>query len=152
MKSLGNSHDKVEVLGRLELLSPESERRWGRMSAHQMVCHLSDSFRSALGDRPASPMSNPLSRTVVKWIALYAPIEWPHGVQTRPEVDQESGGTTPVSFRTDVTDLVDLIDRFASKSSELDGRAHSMFGALTPSQWYRWGYLHVDHHLRQFGR
>jgi hypothetical protein len=24
---------------------PESGRRWGRMSGHQMVCHLADSFR-----------------------------------------------------------------------------------------------------------
>ena len=28
---------------------------------------------------------------------------------------------------------------------------HPFFGAMSPNQWLRWGYLHTDHHLRQFG-
>jgi hypothetical protein len=27
-----------------------------------------------------------------------------------------------------------------------------MFGPMTEKDWMRWGYLHADHHLRQFGR
>ena len=30
--------------------------------------------------------------------------------------------------------------------------SHPMFGPMTPEDWMRWGYLHADHHLRQFGR
>ena len=30
---------RAEILRRIEPLTPESERRWGRMTAHQMVCH-----------------------------------------------------------------------------------------------------------------
>jgi len=26
-----------------------------------------------------------------------------------------------------------------------------MFGRLSDAAWLRWGYLHMDHHLRQFG-
>ena len=26
-----------------------------------------------------------------------------------------------------------------------------IFGAMTTERWKRWGYLHMDHHLRQFG-
>ena len=33
---------RAEILRRIEALTPESERRWGRMTAHQMACHLSD--------------------------------------------------------------------------------------------------------------
>ena len=29
--------------------------------------------------------------------------------------------------------------------------AHPFFGAMSSSAWLRWGYLHMDHHLRQFG-
>ena len=29
---------------------------------------------------------------------------------------------------------------------------HAMFGTMSPEDWMRWGYLHTDHHLRQFGR
>jgi hypothetical protein len=27
-----------------------------------------------------------------------------------------------------------------------------MFGPMSERDWMRWGYLHADHHLRQFGR
>ena len=37
---------RAEILRRIEALTPESERRWGRMTAHQMVCHLSDACRA----------------------------------------------------------------------------------------------------------
>jgi hypothetical protein len=30
--------------------------------------------------------------------------------------------------------------------------AHPIFGRMTEAEWMRWGYLHTDHHLRQFGR
>lgn len=28
---------------------------------------------------------------------------------------------------------------------------HPGFGRMSQSDWLRWGYRHVDHHLRQFG-
>jgi hypothetical protein len=28
---------------------------------------------------------------------------------------------------------------------------HPIFGAMSERAWLRWGYLHMDHHLRQFG-
>jgi hypothetical protein len=28
---------------------------------------------------------------------------------------------------------------------------HPFFGQMTEKEWMRWGYLHADHHLRQFG-
>ena len=30
-------------------------------------------------------------------------------------------------------------------------RPHPVFGPMTRGAWLRWGYLHTDHHLRQFG-
>lgn len=62
------------------MLSPDSQRRWGTMSPHQMVCHLTDSFKAGTGEKEVSSISSMLSRTVVMWIALYVPIpgrtEW----------------------------------------------------------------------------
>jgi hypothetical protein len=47
MRTLLNDRDQKEVLDRLSKVRPDSQRRWGSMSAHQMICHLSDSFRVA---------------------------------------------------------------------------------------------------------
>jgi hypothetical protein len=111
MKTLLNPADRDEILRRLSSLRADSQRHWGRMSAGQMICHLSDSFRSALGEKSVSSATTLYSRTVTKWIALRLN-EWPHGVRTRPEVDQERGGTPPAEFGADVQQLKVLFDRF----------------------------------------
>jgi len=29
--------------------------------------------------------------------------------------------------------------------------SHPILGGMSDAAWLRWGYLHMDHHLRQFG-
>lgn len=150
MKTLANERDRTEILRRLKTVSPASTRRWGRMSAHQMICHLSDSFLAVTGQRRASPASGPLQRTLIKWIALYGPFKWPQGVPTRPEVDQEVGGTRPSNFAADVTQLEMLVELITTRKGCF-GPTHPIFGRMSEAAWMRWAYLHMDHHLRQFG-
>ena len=149
-KTMADPIQRAAVVSRLRRLSPESTRQWGRMTPHQAVCHLSDSFRSMMSPNPISSVSTIVSRTVIKWIALQAPMQWPHGVKTRPEVDQEIGGTRPVEFSRDERQLEALIEQFVQRTGA-DFQPHPMFGRLTTEEWQRWGYLHLDHHLRQFG-
>lgn len=120
------------------------------MSASQMVCHLTDALRMLVGEKPSRDRSTLLQRTVVKWIALYAPLHWPAGVPTTPEFDQRSGGTPPVEFAADLARLEALLEHVAA-ARDLDGQRHPTFGRMSEGAWLRWGYLHVDHHLRQFG-
>ena len=151
MKTLANATDKKEVLRRLQQLKPDSRRRWGKMTAHQMICHLHDSFRAGTGEKQISSVSNFLTRTLLKWIALYVPISWPHGVPTRPEMDQNRGGTKPVEFDRDVRELEMMVERFSQPQRDFDWHRHPLFEEMSDRDWLRWGYLHVDHHLRQFG-
>jgi hypothetical protein len=138
-----------ELISRIARLEPTSGRRWGTMTPHEMLCHLADSFRAVLGERPASSAETWLSRTVVKWIALHTSLPWPQGVPTRPEVDPHRDGTRPAEFERDRKTVVDLIRRFVLPETRC-GR-HPGFGAMTRDEWLLWAYGHVDHHLRQFG-
>src|SRR5262245_51388712 len=151
MKTLARASDKAALLVRLRTVRPDSPRQWGKMSPHEMVCHLSDGFRMVIGHKSVSPATSPLQRTVVKWLALYAPMPWPAGILTRPEIEQGVGGTCPGKFATDVADLIGLVDAFTNHDRHVDWPPHPIFGPLTRKAWLRWGYLHVDHHLRQFG-
>lgn len=151
MKTLAQPRDTAELHERLRTLRPESRPRWGRMSSHQMLCHLGDCFRMALREKPVSPDSILLPQAVLKWIALYAPLPWPRGIRTRPEIDQELGGTRPREFAADLVQVRALLDAMTEKRSSLEGHPHPSFGFMTEADWLRWGYLHVDHHLRQFG-
>jgi len=119
------------------------------MSCHQMVVHLSDSFRLPLGERKAGMARVPIPRGVFKWLALYVPMKWPHGVRTMPEMEQGVGGTAPVEFQKDREKLRELITRFCA--ARMNAVPHPIFGEMSEQDWQRWGYLHCDHHLRQFG-
>ena len=151
MKTMARPADKAEIVRRLKLVRPDSTRRWGRMSPHQMVCHLSDAFRLVTHQKTASPATGLVQSTVIKWIALYAPCPWPPGYQTRPEMDQEGGGTAPGDFAADLAALESLVEQVTTAPKDYDWPAHPIFGGMSESAWMRWAYLHVDHHLRQFG-
>jgi hypothetical protein len=150
MRTLARSDDLAELRRRLHSVRPDSAARWGRMSAHQMICHVADVLRMATGGRQVSTASGVLQRTLIKWIALYGPMPWPAGIPTRPEVDQECTGTRPADFAADVAAVEALLGRVAAQR---DGTwpVHPILGPLSHRAWLRWAYLHTDHHLRQFG-
>ena len=152
MRTLARPGDKAEILRRLKSVRPENVRRWGRMTAPQMVCHLADAFRMAMGHRPVSDATGLLQRTAVKWIALYLPLPWPGGrILTRPEIDQMVGGTRPGDFARDVAEVEALVELVTAPARSFEWKAHPIFGRMRDAEWLRWGYLHMDHHLRQFG-
>jgi len=152
VKTLARPQDKAEILRRLRQVRPDSPRHFGRMTAPQMICHLSDSFRAVMGRYPVSAARTLLSQTVLKWIALYAPMPWPPGYRTRPELDQAAGrGTAPAGFAADVADLEALVEVFTTSPPAFERQPHPIFGSMSEAAWLRWAYLHMDHHLRQFG-
>lgn len=151
MRTLARERDTAEILRRLRALRQDSVRRWGRMSAHQMVCHLSDGCRLLIGERTTQLAATPLPRLMMRWMALYAPIRWPAGILTTPELDQDTGGTRPADFDADVAELERLLREASTDRRDRFAHLHPMFGRMSESAWLRWAYLHADHHLRQFG-
>jgi hypothetical protein len=150
MKTLAAAQDRSEITTRLEKLTASQPRLWGKMTAHGMVCHLADSFRHPLGERSASPFTPSLPRGLYKWAALQLPMKWPKGVPTRPEIEQGVVGSLPIDFDSDRKELLVLIERFTT-CLPANIPPHPIFGPMNSKEWLRWGYLHVDHHLRQFG-
>jgi hypothetical protein len=147
MKTLLDPSTQAEIVQRLNLVRPDSIRKWGKMTPHQMICHLADSFRGMLSEKPISMATGLFQSTVMKWGALRVPLEWPHGIPTRPEMDQQRGGTPPADFARDLQDALTLMQRFLAGPKA----HHPFFGAMSEWEWMRWAYLHMDHHLRQFG-
>jgi Protein of unknown function (DUF1569) len=152
MKTLAHPRDTQEILRRLSALRDDTPRRWGRMSAHQMVCHLTDGYRMMIGERPAPAVASAVPPPIMRCIALYVPLRWPRGVATTAELDQHrGGGTPPTDFSADVAELERRVARIGVDAAGRFARTHPIFGAMSESAWRRWAYLHADHHLRQFG-
>jgi hypothetical protein len=122
------------------------------MSSHQMICHLADGYRMALGRKSVAESGRAFHRTVLKPVVLYGPLRWPAGVPTSPELDQRHGGSTPGEFAGDVAELERLLAALCSRPADVAWPPHPVFCPMSRAQWLRWGYLHADHHLRQFGR
>ena len=51
---------------------------------------------------------------MMRWIAVYAPVRWPAGILTTPELDQDAGGTRPADFAADVAELERLLREVAT--------------------------------------
>lgn len=150
-KRLDDPACKAEILERIVRVRPETARRWGRMTAAQMICHLGDSFLSVMGDRPTRAAPRFSFWRLTKGVALNLPMRWPKGVRTPSDLDQEIGGTQPAEFEADVHSLCAAIEKFTRPARAFAFHPHPLFGAMTEREWMRWGYLHSDHHLRQFG-
>ena len=117
-----------------------------------MVCHLIDCNHMALGEIVVAAPAARVPRAIVKWVSLYTPVPWPAGIPTNPELDQEAGGTRPGDFALDVTTLLATVERLTAREGRGDWPQHPDFGPMSEGDWLRWGYLHMNHHLRQFGQ
>jgi hypothetical protein len=145
MPTLLDSTDRETILQRLRRLEPSSQPRWGTLTAPRMVCHLADSLRVALGDLSAKRVDTFPSRTLVKWLVVYSPVQPPRGkVQTAPEMLT----TEPTTWTEDVAAVEMLVERVATAPTNA---IHPFFGPLTHGGWGRLACKHMDHHLRQFG-
>jgi DinB superfamily len=152
MSTIADPETLTRLLARLEQLTPTSERRWGTMTAAEMLCHLGDAGDSVLGRRvtPGTPPSGK-KKSLLKWIALSSPFAWPKGVKTRPGVDPKQDGTRPEDFAADRARVVSGLRALAQANEAELAPFHVMFGPMSRRDWQRWAFRHVDHHLRQFG-
>jgi Protein of unknown function (DUF1569) len=151
MKSLADPAAQRSIEARLLRLAPTDTARWGSMSVHQMICHLTEAYRAALGEKPLALATTRIPRGLLKFAALKIPTPWPHGFPSPPEIAQDRQGTPPVEFQQDHAALLAALHDFCTRTPQTVP-PHPYFGKMSKQDWQRWGYLHADHHLRQFAR
>ena len=138
------------LVTRLHGLRPDSARRWGSLTPHEMLCHLGDAAEMVLLIRPRIEAVPARRRPIIKWLALSLPLRWPHGWATNPMHDPRALGTRPSEFANDLARAVAGLNGIAVSTAPPEP-AHGVFGVMSREDWQRWAYKHTDHHLRQFG-
>jgi Protein of unknown function (DUF1569) len=152
VRTISDERSLAQLVSRLRALTPGTERRWGTLTAGEMLCHVGDSCESVLGHRiPPGPSPSGVARAVLKWFILYSSLPWPKGAKTRPGVDPRREGTRPGDFDRDRTRVITRLEELAAAPGERLSAAHFMVGPMSRGDWHRWAYRHTDHHLRQFG-
>jgi hypothetical protein len=150
MKNLFDSTVANQVKTRLGKLEPQSERRWGKMTAAQMLAHCTISMQWALGEAVPEKLAFPV-RLMGR---LIKPLVFRNDDPMRKNSPTAKG--LIVADERDLDKerarLSGLIDKFAAGGAERCTRnPHSFFGRMTPEEWAILMYKHLDHHLRQFG-
>jgi len=137
---------RQELLARAARVTPESARKWGRMTAPQMLAHVVDALKMTLGEVRIAPRRGPLRfpplrHAIIHWLPF------PRGAPTAPELISRS----PTDCAEEVETLHRLLEAFASRRRDGDWPEHPAFGRLTGDDWGVLVYRHTDHHFRQFG-
>lgn len=149
MKSLASLEVVSEIRVRLRTVRADDHARWGNMTAKQMVRHLRCSYEMALGDRRVDPVEG-LPPVLMKWVSLRSGLRWPKNIQTAPDLKRAILEHSKTDFHVLVHATIDKMETLAKGTR--CAPTHPMFGPMSEKDWMRWGYLHADHHLRQFGR
>ena len=147
MKNLYDKDTYTEIINRLNTLTPETQRQWGKMNVAQMLAHSKEAFKVPLSDKK---MPRSILGLLVGWMIkskLYNDEPWKRNLPTAPNfiIKDER------DFDKEKQELVDMINRFHHAGPGNVGKyPHPMFGAFTPEQWGMSMYKHLDHHLQQF--
>jgi hypothetical protein len=148
MKNLFEVTTLNELKNRLTRLSAESQRQWGKMNAAQMLAHCSEWMELAAGQTypPRSWMGYIFGRLAKRSVLSDAPIRRNMPTDRSLIVNDER------DFASERQRLALYMDRFTAGGPALCTKhSHTFFGPMTPEEWARLAYKHLDHHFRQFG-
>lgn len=149
MKTLLNDYDALLV--RIEQLTPEKLPLWGEMNVNEMLVHLTKPVVGSLGKGNARNISSFFSRNITKYLILYIRKELPKGVRGPREVDMRRNPGLLNGFEVDKANFLRALATFKADTTINTGAIHPYFGEFNRKEWSRFHYLHIDHHLRQFG-
>ncbi len=135
------------IKSRLNAVTADSARKWGSMTADQMMWHLGRGLEQCMGrldardEKPAVAMPKPLLRFFV------FNMPWPKNAPSmrvllangRYDLEEERAR------------CLRLIDEFTSRPLEKAWPVHPTLGDLSGEQYSRLQAKHLNHHLRQFG-
>jgi len=145
VKNLFNPVVKQDIVARINKLTAQSQRQWGKMDVAQMLAHCQMPLGVATGDHKLKGgfflrLVGPLFKT-----QLYNDKPFKRDLPT----DNSFKITNVRDFERERQKLLQMINDFSEKS--MSGEPHPFFGKLTKEQWSRGTWKHLDHHLQQFG-
>ena len=146
MKSLFDENVYNDVRQRLSNFTPQSERKWGKMTHGQTMHHCQGPLNIILEINDYGMKPNWFVKTFFKK-SLYSDKPWRKGLPTAKFLKE----TEERDFKAEKEKLEALLDDFASQRDRTDWKPHPGFGSFTKEQYGKVQFKHLDHHLKQFG-
>ena len=149
MRNLFEPTSLEEVKKRIAQLRPESQRLWGKMTPAQALAHCTLGMKLATGEMslPRTWLGRLLGPLVKRSLIVHGKPMRRNTPTHRSVLVQDER-----DFIAERQRLHEYIHRFASGGPEKCTKVpHWFFGPLTPEEWAIAMYVHLDHHLQQFG-
>jgi len=148
MRNLFELEAVNEVCSRIDKLQPAMDRQWGKMDVSQMMAHCSAALDMATGTAKLPRMF--VGRLIGRFVKPVYVNDKPFS-KSNPTA-KELVVSDQRDFRHEQELLKLKIRQFhEGGEGKCTRHPHPFFGALTPYEWSRGMYKHLDHHLRQFG-
>lgn len=148
MKTLFQKESVDEIISRINQLSPGTQRLWGKMNVDQMLEHCALGIETATGDKFYQQVF------IGKIIGRFFKFSFMNEAPIKKNGPTHPAMVLPQStdFETEKIRLAELIRKFYDGGEKkCTSNSHAFFGKLTPQEWARLMFKHVDHHLKQFG-
>ena len=150
MQNVFDAKDAQEYINRINNLTPETQRKWGKMSVDQVLAHLNVAY-----DLTFTPEKFPKPSFIAKFLLSRF---------VKPKITNEipykqSLPTSPVfiiaderNYEEEKAKLIGNIQRVQQLGREaFEGKENINFGKMAAQDWNNMFAKHLNHHLDQFG-
>ena len=149
MKDIFDKTVSEGIINRIDALTPNSERKWGKMTVDQMLAHCNVTYELIYDSKVPKP------KGLKKWMLK----TFIKNVVVNEKPYKKNGRTAPVFLvinKKDFKTEKDRLHAYIRNTQELgsayfDNKESHSFGNLTKNEWNNMFYKHLDHHLSQFG-
>jgi hypothetical protein len=138
-----------DLIYRALKLSPESKHHWGNMDVIEMLQHCNAANKLVLLGTQSNKQDS-LKQKIIRFAYLNFPLRFPKNIKAPKKLKLITDKETPQNFETEKELYIELISQFPIQTFPKK-MYHPVFGNLNPKEWGILNWMHMDHHLRQFG-
>ena len=150
MQNIFDAKDVQQYIDRINLLTPKTKQKWGKMNAEQVLAHLNVAY---------SMVFEPEKHKKPSFIAKFLLSNFVKPKLTNELPYKQNLPTSPAfiisderNFEEEKKKLIGNIQRVQQLGRiAFEGKEHLNFGKISAQGWNNMFAKHLNHHLEQFG-
>ena len=138
-----------DLIYRALKLTPEAKHLWGNMHVVEMLQHCNATNKMIMQGIESNKKDS-FKQKAIKMAFLYLPIKFPKNVKAPKILKLITDKETPQNFEKEKELYIELISQLPAHTFPKK-LYHPAFGNLNAKEWGILNWMHMGHHLRQFG-
>ena len=148
-KNLFEESVSEQIINRAARLTNESLPLWGTMTAGEMLRHCSVALAATLST-PNEVRPTTIKQKISRFLMLNVIPTFPKGAKTPHPLNMKKNNITVEALANELENFNTHVHQFVQHQQPVVV-SHPYFGRMSRKQWGIVTWMHLDHHLRQFG-